>query len=79
MLAKTKRPRQKGITLLLEYNWTLTILVFHSHSFIFFSKTIKVLLFIIFEDYKLVFFLKFFFNIYFEDQNGQVGQFFIYF
>ena len=27
MLAKTKRPRQKGITLLLEYNWTLTILV----------------------------------------------------
>ena len=60
MLAKTKMPRQKGITLLLEYNWTLTILVFHSHSFIFFSKTIKVLLFIIFEDYKLVFFLNFF-------------------
>ena len=60
MLAKTKMPRQKGITLLLEYNWTLTILVFHSHSFIFFSNTIKVLLFIIFEDYKLVFFLNFF-------------------
>ena len=60
MLAKTKMPRQKGITLLLEYNWTLTILVFQSHSFIFFSNTIKVLLFIIFEDYKLVFFLNFF-------------------